>query len=333
MMSNKRLYFVVRNYNFTLSGDINGPLLAVVISIEMIAGLITNSFVLIITICHCSSGTCKKPSTLFLTNMLICNLFTVLLVMPLNITSLASRGWIFGVTVDQKLITCNFAGYIYWNSVLLISLSLMLLSIDRCVYIVQAIRYKTLVTPKRALLAIIVSWILAIVLNITPFFGFGTYNFLESYAGCSPIWEGYIGYVVYTLLIFVTIVGTIVVTSCWTFCYLYMYIRKRKERYSIGQGRKRSIDQYIAARRKLTVLFSVLLFIHFISYLPGIITATVVIFVDLPKQVYATSYILFLSITTLSPVAQSCFREDIRSKLCKKQEPPGTLDASPFSES
>ncbi|XP_011405831.1 PREDICTED: G-protein coupled receptor 161-like [Amphimedon queenslandica] len=332
-MDDEQQDVLLRNYNFTLSADINGPLLAAVISIEMIAGLIANSFVLIITICHCSSGTWKKPSTLFLTNMLICNLFTVLLVMPLNIISLASRGWIFGVTVDQKLITCNLAGYIYWNSVLLISLSLMLLSIDRWIYIVQAMRYDSLVTPRRALLAIIITWSLAIVLNVTPFFGFGTYNFLESYAGCSPIWEGHVGYVVYMLIIFVSIVGTIVVTSCWTFCYLFMYIRRRKERSSIGPGRKRSIDQYVAARRKLIVLFGVLLFIHFISYLPGIITAGVVIFVSLPKEVYATSYILFLSITTLSPLAQSCFREDIRSKLCKKkEEPPGTVDSSPFTD-
>ena len=321
------------NYNFTLSDDINGPLLAAVISIEMIAGLITNSFVLIITISHRSSGAWKKPSTIFLTNMLICNLFTVLLVMPLNIISLASREWIFGVTINQKLITCNFAAYLYWNSVLLITLSLMLLSIDRCIYIVQAIRYNSLVSPKRALLAVIATWVLSMVLNVTPFFGFGTYTFLESYAGCSPIWEGQVGYVIYILVIFVSIIGTIVVTSIWTFCYLYMYIRRRKERSSLGSGRKRSLDQYIAARRKLIGLFGVLLFIHFISYIPGIVTAVVVIFVNLPKEVYATAYILFLSITTLSPLAQSCFREDIKRSVCSKQELPSAVDSSPFTDS
>ena len=38
--------------NFTLSEDINGPLLAAVIGIEMVAGLVTNSFVLILTHCY-----------------------------------------------------------------------------------------------------------------------------------------------------------------------------------------------------------------------------------------------------------------------------------------
>ena len=36
------------NNNFTLSEEINGPLLAAVIGIEMLAGLISNSFVLIL---------------------------------------------------------------------------------------------------------------------------------------------------------------------------------------------------------------------------------------------------------------------------------------------
>ena len=40
------------NNNFTLSEDINGPLLAAVIGIEMVAGIITNSFILILTACH-----------------------------------------------------------------------------------------------------------------------------------------------------------------------------------------------------------------------------------------------------------------------------------------
>ena len=60
------------NNNFTLSEDINGPLLAAVIGIEMLAGLITNSFVLIMTVCCLK--TLKEPSTIFLTNMLLSNL-------------------------------------------------------------------------------------------------------------------------------------------------------------------------------------------------------------------------------------------------------------------
>ena len=327
------------NFNFTLSEDINGPLLAAVIGIEMVAGLLTNSFVLILTLCYLKAW--KQPSNIFLTNMLLCNLFTAIFVMPLNIISLASGGWIFGVTVKQKVITCGFAAYMYWNSVLLITLSLMLLSFDRFFYIVHALRYRQHMTSIKAVVVVAISWVVAALLNMTPFFGFGDFRFLESYAGCSPIWEGEMGFVIYTLIIFVLIIGSIIVTSLWTFCYTHSFLRKRKDKavnFFTSSARKNSLEVYASARRKLIGLFGILMFIHIFCYLPGILTAIVVLFIDLPKEVYASSYVLFLCITTLSPLAQSYFRGDVRKSIatmlpCKKQEPKTIDQASKISSS
>ena len=86
--------------NFTLSEDINSPLLAAVIGIEMLAGLITNSFVLVVTFCFIKKW--KKLSIIILTNMLLNNLVITLLVMPFSIITAASGEWIFGSTVNQK---------------------------------------------------------------------------------------------------------------------------------------------------------------------------------------------------------------------------------------
>ena len=80
------------NNSFTLSEDINGPLLAAVIGIEMLAGLITNSFVLVVTFCYLKDW--KQPAIIFLTNMLLNNLVIILLVMPFSIITAASGGWI-----------------------------------------------------------------------------------------------------------------------------------------------------------------------------------------------------------------------------------------------
>ena len=327
------------NFNFTLSEDINGPLLAAVIGIEMVAGLLTNSFVLILTLCYLKAW--KQPSNIFLTNMLLCNLFTAIFVMPLNIISLASGGWIFGVTVKQKVITCNYAAYMYWNSVLLITLSLMLLSFDRFFYIVHALRYRQHMTSIKAVVVVAISWVVAALLNMTPFFGFGDFRFIESYAGCSPIWEREMGFVIYTLIIFVLIIGSIIVTSLWTFCYMHSFLRKRKDRavnIVTLSTRKNSLEVYTSARRRLIGLFGILMFIHVVCYLPGIMAAVTVLFIDLPKEVYASSYVLFLCIMTLSPLGQSYFRGDVRKSIatmlpCKKQEPKTIDQASKISSS
>ena len=99
------------NNNFTLSEDINGPLLAAVIVIEMLAGLITNSFVLILTAYNLKNW--KQPSTIFLANMLLNNLVVTLLVMPFPIITAASGEWIFGSTKKQKYSVCQFTACLF----------------------------------------------------------------------------------------------------------------------------------------------------------------------------------------------------------------------------
>ena len=94
--------------NFTLSEDINGPLLAAVIGIELVAGLIANLLVLILTACHLK--TWKQPSTIFLTNMLLNYLAMITLLLPISIITCASGEWIFGTTLSQKMTICRAIG-------------------------------------------------------------------------------------------------------------------------------------------------------------------------------------------------------------------------------
>ena len=134
--------------NFTLSEDINGPLLATAIGIEMVTGFITNSFVLILTLCYLKAW--KQPSTIFLTNMLLTNLITVLLVMPFSVITCATGEWIFGNTINQKVAVCKFSAYISSYSVVAITLSLVLLSFDRFFFIVKALQHEKYMKVNKA---------------------------------------------------------------------------------------------------------------------------------------------------------------------------------------
>ena len=125
------------NNSFTLSEDINGPLLAAVIGIEIVIGLITNSFVLILTFCFIKNW--KQPAIIFLTNMLLNNLVIILLVMPFSIITAASGEWIFGSTVNQKESVCQFSGCLFSYSFLVTRMNLMLVSFDRFFFIVKAV--------------------------------------------------------------------------------------------------------------------------------------------------------------------------------------------------
>uniref|UniRef100_A0A1X7SHE5 G-protein coupled receptors family 1 profile domain-containing protein n=2 Tax=Amphimedon queenslandica TaxID=400682 RepID=A0A1X7SHE5_AMPQE len=187
--------------NFTLSGDINGPLLAAVISIEMIGGLIANSFVLILTICHIK--TWKQPSTIFLTNMLISNILIVLFVMPFAITTAASDEWLFGKTYKQKMKVCQFTAFMFWFCKIVITEGLVLLSFDRFFYIVKSFEYERHMNQKISIIIVTLSWLLAALLTIPPLFGLGRFSFSSSNGICVPHWEGESGYVVYMLIVFI----------------------------------------------------------------------------------------------------------------------------------
>ena len=291
------------NDNFTLSEDINGPLLATAIGIEMVTGFITNSFVLILTLCYLKAW--KQPSTIFLTNMLLTNLITVLLVMPFSVITCATGEWIFGNTINQKVAVCKFSAYISSYSFLLITLSLVLLSFDRFFFIVKALQYEKYMTVNKAVIIVAVSWILAAIIVTPPLYGFGRFEFAPSHGICISRLKNEVAFSIYTFAVCSCLVMSIVVTSTWTFCYMRKYLKKRNKR-------KLRESVYISQKRKLIGLFGTLIIIHIICYSLAITAAAIGPVIDLPSGLYAALFFMLMLITTLSPLAQAYFRTDVR---------------------
>ena len=242
------------NNSFTLSEDINGPLLAAVIGIEMLAGLFTNSFVLILT---CYLKDWKQPSNIFLTNMLLNNLVIILLVMPFSIITAASGEWIFGSTVNQKESVCQFAAFMRLYSYLSALESLVLVSFDRFFFIVKALQYKKYMTVNKAVIIVAVSWILAAFLSILLLLGFGAYHFKDSCATCVPLLEGKTGYAVLRFLINSILVGSIIVTSIWTLCFTRKYLRDKATGPVPTDTQGNHV--YVSQQRRINRLFGMLI--------------------------------------------------------------------------
>ena len=306
------------NNNFTLNEDINGPLLAAVIGIEMLAGLITNSFVLIVTFCFIKKW--KKPSIIILTNMLLNNLVITLLVMPFSIITAASGEWIFGSTVNQKESVCQFAGCIFSYSTFVATESLVLVSFDQFFFIVKALQYDKYMTVNKAVIIVAVSWILAAILSILPLLGFGIYEFAYSFGTCIPGGEGQIGYSIYFFLVILIFVGSIIVTSIWTLCFTRKYLRDKATGPIPTQG---SNHVYASQQRRIIGLFGMLILVHLLCYIPALMVVFIGLFTIIPSEVYATVYVLYLLLTSLIPLVQLFFRRDIREaivKMCLRRE-------------
>ena len=308
------------NNNFTLSEAINGPLLAAAIGTEMLVGLATNSFLLILTLCHLKSW--KQPSNIFLTNMLLANMAIVLLVMPFPIITSAAGKWLLGNTVEQKEDTCLVVSSIFLYSNVVTVLSLVLLSFDRFFFIVKALLYKKYMTARKAIVIVILSWMLAAILCTPPLLGFGTFEFAYSFGTCGPGWEGQAGFAVYMVLFLVIFVACIVITSLWTLIYTRRHLQTRNHRKNLLSLHTQHHSAYFTKERKIIGLFGMLILVHLFCFFPVIALNLVGLFTIIPPIPYAIVFVLFLSLTSLTPVVQSYFRRDIRKIIfqCKKSQ-------------
>ena len=271
--------------NFTLSKDINGPLLAAVIGMEMLVGLITNSFVLILTAFHCKTWK-KQPSAIFLTNMFICNLMIILFVMPVPIITLSTGKWIYGRTMEEKVLVCEFIACFLFFSFIVDIESLVLLSFDRFFFIVKALQYKRFMTASKAVIIVFVSWIVAALLSTPPLFGFGTFEFAYSYGTCVPGWEGQPGYTLYVVIVVGIYISCITVTSLWTLIFTRRYLKNRNIRRNIvsAHDQENCSYRYLTTERKLIGMFGMLLLIHFICFLPVLAIGFLGLIIIIPPE-------------------------------------------------
>ena len=130
----------IHGLNYTLGEDVNGPLLAAALAVEMIAALIVNTFVLVATFSQCKS--LKLPFTILFTSLIMIHYVVALIYIPSWLISAAYGEWIFGSTIQVKEATCNFAGFILNYTLQVKNFTLAAVSVDRWLFIVKPIFYK-----------------------------------------------------------------------------------------------------------------------------------------------------------------------------------------------
>ncbi|XP_011407846.1 PREDICTED: alpha-2Db adrenergic receptor-like, partial [Amphimedon queenslandica] len=143
-----------RNYTFT--GDFNPEAVAGVLSIEMILALIANGVVLVITIYQRKSW--KQSSTIFFTSLILAHL-VLTLYLPFSIAALAAGEWIIGSTDEEKKGTCDFNGFVILFSAYVMFMTLSLISIDCFLFIIKPHLHKGFMSPRVALVLVIIVWI------------------------------------------------------------------------------------------------------------------------------------------------------------------------------
>ena len=306
-----------RNYTFT--GDFSPEAVAAVFSIEMILALIANGVVLVITIYQRKSW--KQSSTIFFTSLILAHL-VMILYLPFSIASLVAGEWIIGSTDEEKQGSCGFSGYIIFFSAYIMFMTLSLISIDRFLFIVKPHLHKRFMSPRVALVLVIIVWIVNAVFFSSGFInGSGiVYQYIDNVGLCYAYTTSPITSVV-RLSIIVILLSIIVVTSVWTFCFTRKFINNQS--MIVGES------VYSSKKKRLFGIFGSMLLVYGICFTPAAFLSSFLAIIDAPDKLLISAVILFFLFIILSPVVQSYFRPEINSvivdiiyhKMMKKPNP------------
>ena len=307
-----------RNYTFT--GDFSQEAVAAVYSIEMILALIANGVVLVITIYQRKSF--KQSSTIFFTSLILVHLVITLLYLPLTIAALAAGEWIIGSTDEEKQGSCGFSGYMIFCCVYITYMTLILISVDRFLFIVKPHLHKRFMSPRVALVLVIIVWIVNAVYFSSGFInGSGiVYQYIDNLGVCFAYTTTPITSVI-RLSISVILLSIIVVTSVWTFCFTRKFINNQS--MIVGES------VYSSKKKRLFGIFGSMLLVYGVCFIPGAFLSSFIAIIDAPDGLIISSHIIYVLAIVLSPVVQSYFRPEINSvivdiiyhKMIKKPNP------------
>uniref|UniRef100_A0A1X7UJ56 G-protein coupled receptors family 1 profile domain-containing protein n=1 Tax=Amphimedon queenslandica TaxID=400682 RepID=A0A1X7UJ56_AMPQE len=300
-----------RNYTFT--GDFSPEAVAGVLSIEMILALIANGVVLVITIYQKKSW--KQSSTIFFTSLIMGNLLMTMSYLPFSIAALAAREWIIGSTDEEKQGTCDFTAFvmIYCGYVTLMTLSLI--SIDRFLFIVKPHLHKRFMSPRVALVLVIIVWIVNPLFFSSGFInGSGiVFQYINNVGVCYAYSDSPIA-AAFRLSLIIILLFIIVVTSVWTFCFTRKFINNQS--MIVGES------VYASKKKRLFGIFGSMLLVYGICYIPGTFFNSSIAKANAPDKFNISALVLFLLALIVSPVVQSYFRPEINSAIvniiCRK---------------
>ena len=118
-----------------------------------------------------------------------------------------------------------------------IVMTLCCISIDRYIAITRPTRYRSIVTVKRACLALIVVWGQGLLYASLPLFGWSKYEYEQGTLHCSPKWTDNCSYYIY-----LAVVGFAIPVVLMVFTYIRIFFVIRKHSRKVSSVRRPKID-------------------------------------------------------------------------------------------
>ena len=293
----------------------NGIVLAVFQTIFLLVGLPWNLIVIVTIV---KEKLYKQPTIVLLLNLVIIDLLMLLVVTPLNIVIGAAGEYILGDNDAARCGTCYY-GILNTFFPIMSIFTVSILSFDRLLYFDKPLRYNTIVTVPRILMALLVLWVIDILIASLPTIGFGHIIFVSSVASCFLHFGGTDKS--YSILVIVIVgVPLIILIVCNAFV---VYIVQKTIRAVYAVNKNSTGDNSDKKKRKekqfhLIRVFGSLVCFNIVSWLPTIVITLRSFFTGLNSTTAAVlvpNFLLFHSQITIHPILESLFISDIRKPL------------------
>ena len=127
----------------------------------------------------------REPTYILLLNLALIDLLLCFFLMPSPVVSGLAGEFVFGRNDVTRCKVCQM-GIVLPLFVELTIHTLVLLSLDRLIFIKYPMKYHKFVTAKRVIIIVFIIWTSNIVISTFPLFGFGDFVYIDNLATCVP---------------------------------------------------------------------------------------------------------------------------------------------------
>ena len=327
--SSDELILICPSPNRTLTAKIwtfeyteDGPR-AIVLTVELLIYLtafIWNLFIIVYMLVKREK--LKDPPNVFLFSLSAIDLTATLLTAPFYMGTVLRGEWFFGEDDCTRQSVCEAVGFILSWLLLYQTDIIAAMAFDRFLAIAKPLHYREYLTWRRALLIVCAAFVFALIPSVTPLFGFGVFFFERRLGACLFRWSEQMLYVAFFLVLLLIPIGIITVFTVITYWKIRSFLKHRfhhhTRRYTATSELPRVTRNYNAVQRNVLWLFTALLAILAVCWLPGIVTALVSMGVTvgyIPGPVFLTDLLFVLANIAANPITHAIFSKDIRHVL------------------
>ena len=252
------------------------------------------------------------------------------LILPFIIVSGFSTEFIFGSSDYIRCKVCYF-GLCNVCLVLVTEYTIASMSVERLLYLKFPLKYERVVTPRHAVVAILLIWIVGILLSIPPLFGFGEVSFLYKVANCvsvSFVGDTSAGNVFFGAIIsLMGFVGVyiIAIAYLWIVFIARSFLFKKADHYANWSGSHISADmseeckqlkkEYHKKQFRMVQLLGLIFGFNAITWVPFAILVLIAGIIGpfaIPIIYIVFGYSIYLSAVVIYPILQTSLTHEIK---------------------